>query len=425
MAAAVIVLNFAVIAITVWVIIGDNRRGTTPFFSLRNVFLFGLLYFQSFGLLSWVLDRPSNSPWHAIIRDSNYESSLTYVSMLLTFLLVFLTTYKLFKIRFRPKALDSVAGLSPLSMAQLAILLTIMAIAIWLAGRFGLKELMRFISSGIGVTATGAAAWAWSDRRKNPFFLSVLIGVALVNLAPHLTEYGRRGLLSIAGIVAWVMYYRIYFRFKPIKIVIVSLIIAIPTLTVLAAFSEARVKRPDSVAESLEFMVNADIKKGLRRLATFQGSAPISIWCVENHPSPNEYRHMYTPKAFVWFFLPRTFWPDKPQGLGITIPRLAGMTRVGGLNVGAGMIGHASAEGGWYAVILYAFLMAVGLKIMDAIVIARPSPLYRITFASALGDLFATSRGEVNYFLDIVLMSTVSGFVAIYLVSKLFPKQRQ
>jgi hypothetical protein len=424
MGALVILLDILVIVITVWVVMSDNKWRRTPLFSLRNVFLFGLLYFQSFGLLSWVLDRSANSPWYELIRDSDFETSLVYVSRLLAFLLTFLAVYKLVKIPVRPRPPDSVARLTPLSMAQMAILLTVIAIGIWLLGRFGLKDLMRFISSGIGVTATGAAAWAWSDRRKNPFFLTVLIGVAIVNLAPHLTEYGRRGLLSIAGVIAWVAYYRIYFRFKPIKIAIVSVIIAVPTLIVLAAFSEARVKRPDSVRESIEYMVSADIKKGFRRLATFQGSAPISVWCVENYPHPNEYRHMYTPKAFVWFFVPRSFWPEKPQGLGISIPKLAGMTRVGGLNVGAGIIGHASAEGGWYAVFVYAVLLAVGLKIMDTILIARPSPLYRITFAAALGDLFATSRGEVNYFLDIVVMSVFSGFVAMYFLSLLFPKER-
>jgi hypothetical protein len=421
----IVLLNVMIITITIWVVIRDNKRGKTPLFSLRNVFLFGLLYFQSFGLFSWILDRPSNGWWYVAVRDAGYETSMKYVLMLMTFLLFFLAVYRIINFRLRPRPLDPVARLSPLSMAHLAILLTLVAIVIWLAGRFGLKDLLRFISSGIGITATGAAAWAWCDRRRNPFFLVVLIGVALVNTAPHLTEYGRRGLVSIAGIVAWVMFYRIYFRFNPTKILIVSLIIAIPALVLLAAFSEARVKRPDSVRESIDYMMHADINKGLRRLATFQGSAPISIWCIENYPIPYSYRHMYTPKAFCWFFIPRSVWPGKPPGLGISIPRQAGMKRVGGLNVGAGLIGHASAEGGWYAVIVYAFLLAIGLKLTDSILIAWPSPLYRITFAAALGDLFATCRGEVNYFLDIVLMSTVSGFVAMYFLARFFSRRPQ
>ena len=283
--------------------------------------------------------------------------------------------------------------------------MTGLAIGVWLAGRFGMQDLMRFIAAGIGVTATGLAAWAWTSRLKELPYIAFVAMIALVNLVSHLTDYGRRGMVSVAAIVVWVLYYRIAYKFSTTKVIWVAILAGSPMLVLLAAFSEARVKRPDTTAEAIQYMIGADIGKGLRRLATFQGSAPISMWCIENYPEHSNYRHCYTAKALVWFFVPRAFWKGKPDGLGKAIPALAGMRNVGGLNVGAGMIGHACAEGGWYALLLYAAIIAAGLKVLDRLVVTHPSPLYRIPIASALGDLFATSRGEVNFFLDIMIIS--------------------
>jgi len=167
-------------------------------------------------------------------------------------------------------------------------------------------------------------------------------------------------------------------------------------------------------------MMKADIGRGMGRLMTFQGSAPISIWCMENFPKPNGYRHLYTLQATGWFFLPRAVWPDKPAGLGIQIPRMAGMRRVGGLNVGAGMVGHAMAEGGVYALIVYAMLLGIGIKFVDSLILQKNSVYYTVPLAASLGNVFATCRGEVNYFIDLTIISLVSAFIVTFVLGRLF-----
>ncbi len=411
-----LLLNCICIVITVFVVLRENSKKIVPLFSLRNVFLFGFLYFQSFGFFSWLLDRDSQGWWSFLVSDENYETSVYYGVCLNIFLIVFLVTYRFFKFKAKPE--KKIRELEPVQLFQLAIIMTLIAIAVWFLGRFGFRDLMRFISSGIGVTATGFAAWAWTSRVKNPAFILLVFAIAMVNLTPHLTDYGRRGIVSIAAIVAWVLYYRVSFRFNPVKLGVVTVLIAIPMLFVIAAFSEARVRRPESTVQAVQYMLKADINRGMRRLATFQGSAPISMWCMEHHPSPHRYRHCHSAAAFFFFFVPRSIWPEKPDGLGKSIPRLAGLKRVGGLNVGAGLTGHAFAEGGLYALVLYAVLIAILLKTIDIFIVVKISAIYRIPLAAGLGDLFATARGEVNFFLDIMMISIVSGLLVAMVLTR-------
>ena len=410
------ILNIFCIVVTIGVVVRDNQRRRTALFSFRNVFLAGYLYFQSFGFFSWILDKNSNGWWGAVVSDRNYQSSIMYGLMLNGFLLVFLIVYRQFPIKLKQQKLVSRSLQTPSYLMRLAVVMTVLSLTVWLMGQFAARDLLRHMSSGIGVTATGLATWALAYRIRNPVFIAMVAVIALLSLAPHLTDYGRRGIVYVAGVIAWVLFYRVTFKFNPARVFIVTILVGFPMLIVLAAFSEARVKRPDSTADAINYMMEADINKGMRRLATFQGAAPISIWCLENFPKPYDYRHCYTAKASVWFFVPRSIWPEKPPGLGVSIPRMAGMRGVGGLNVGAGLIGHACAEGGWYALILYAILLAIFLKWMDTLVLRRPSPLYQIPLASALGELFATARGEVNYFIDIMIISIITGFIVLKIV---------
>jgi hypothetical protein len=222
-------------------------------------------------------------------------------------------------------------------------------------------------------------------------------------------------------VIAWVGYRNIFHRISVIKAFAVFLVITSPMVLLLAAFSEARVRRPKTVAQSIEYMLEADIVHGLSRLGTFQGSAIISMWCMENFPRPYGYRHLHTLRATVHYFIPRAFWKEKPEGLGIQIPGMARLRNVGGLNVGAGLIGHAMAEGGIYAIVIYSVLIGYGLKFMDVYVETRSHFAYSIPMLSGLGQLFAVPRGEVNFFIDVMLIGIVSSFICIRSLDIIMP----
>lgn len=418
-----LVLNVICIVTALIVVIRDDKTKSVPLFSLRNIFIMGFLYFQSFGLFGWLFDREAQSWWSYLVKDTNYGTSSLFALYLNIFLLVFLFAYKKFKVSLKKEY--GTKYVTPRKLAQVSVILTIMALFIWLGGVLGLPgELMRFISAGVGTTATGLAAWAWaSDRNLNKLpYIVLVVCITLANVAPHLTDYGRRGIVSIAFVIAWALYYRFSFKYSATKIITTTALLGVPMFILLALFSEVRVSRPQSTADAAQAMLKADLGNGMQRLATTQGATPIAMWCMENYPQPNAYRHCHSATAVFLFFVPRIVWEDKPDGLGKAIPDLAGLTNVGGLNVGAGMIGHASAEGGFYAVVLYAILLGVFLKFLDSVIRAKSSPIYRVALAAALGDLFATSRGEVNFFLDIMVMAIISGLIVSLIVVKVTVK---
>lgn len=415
-----IIVNVAVAVAVINIMAKDNRAGQVPLFCCRNIFLMGFLFFQNFGLVVWLLNRRSHGQWAYRIRDSDSLTSLIYIACQSVALFFVFVAYRHFKPRFQAPS-NPLPSPSQTTCVIYAIGLSVIATLVWGLGFLVLKDLMVYISAGVGSTATGIAAYAWFRDRQNAalFFLLFVVGVA--SCLPHLTEYGRRGLLSLALVVAWAGHRKVIVHVNMTKLALVTLVLTSPMLVLLAAFSEARVRRPKSVGQAVEYMMEADLIHGFQRLANFQGSAVISMWCMEKYPKQFEYRHLYSARATVHYFIPRAFWPDKPEGLGIQIPDLARLRNVGGLNVGAGYIGHAMAEGGWYALILYSLLVGIGLKWMDGYVESRSHPVYAIPMLSGLGQLFAVPRGEVNFFIDTMFIGIVCSLFCMRMMRFLIP----
>ncbi len=417
-------LNLLAIVVTVHIVLRDNRTKIVPLFSFRNIFLAGYLYFQAFGLFLWLFNRRGHSWWSYLIVDNNFTTTANYTLLLNLFLVIFLLTYRLLPLKFRQVPLRHPSLAYPHRLMRLSVVMTFIAILVYIAGFFALNALCGLMAAGIGSTAVGLATWAWTRRINQPNYLFLLGIIVLINLTPHLTSFGRRGIVSLAFMIAWVIYYRVSFRFNPVKVAVISVFVGSPILIALAAFSEVRVHRPETPYEAVQLMVNADLRSGFERLATFQGSAVISMWCMEKHPEPHGYRWFHSLRATFHHFIPRAYWPEKPTGLGIMIPKLAGLKRVGGLNVGAGLIGHAAAEGGWPVLIAYAFILGAVLRLLDHLVLTHSSPLYRVPFACALGELFAVSRGEVAFFLDNMFIASFSGFMCLQVLLIFFTSKK-
>ena len=417
----VLIINALIAVGVISIVASDNRKGKVPLFSCRNVFLAGFLFFQNFGLNAWLLNRFGDAFWAYRVRDVDSMTSLKYVALQFICLLFIFGAYKFFNPRFRKSQRIDSQKISQQSLVLQSLALSLLATLVWGAGFIALKDLCVFISSGVGATATGVATYAWLRDRENPLLLALLVFVGAASCLPHLTEYGRRGLVSLAMIVAWVGHLKVMVRVNVPKLTMAILLFTSPMLVLLAAFSQARVRNPKSVSQAVKYMMEADIVHGLRRLANFQGSSTISMWCMEKYPERFEYRHLYSARATVHFFVPREFWPDKPIGLGIQIPKQARLRNVGGLNVGAGLIGHAMCEGGLYALIIYSILIGYGLKWMDNYVFSRSHLIYTLPMLSGLGQLFATPRGEVNFFIDAMLIGIVTSMLAMKAVNYLIP----
>ncbi len=400
-------------------------------FTYHNIFLLGTLHFQAIGMFQWASRRDEFDHWSWAIRDRKFATSLTFSLMLLTFLIVYRSLYshfskKSFGSSFSEQRAVFLEFLGTKQSVGISISLTFVAIVGWLTSlAIGQPQLGLMIAAGIGASATGFATWAACDRRNSVELWIFTFVTAFIHFVPHLTSYGRRGMMSIGLAVLWVMYLRFQSRVSNRKFVRIGLIVFLPFILALAAFSEVRVTWPKTTSEAVENLKRADLVRGVQRLAFLQNSSVISLWCIENHPRRFPYRPLNSLYALVTFPIPRAIWKEKPFGFGIAIPRWARMEGVGGLNVGAGLIGHVAHEGMWPTLFVYAVVFAFLIAKCDNWIRISHSPFILIPLGSALGELYAMARGEISYFAAILIISTTSGIVASVAASRFVAKYQR
>ncbi len=91
--------------------------------------------------------------------------------------------------------------------------------------------------------------------------------------------------------------------------------------------------------------------------------------------------------------IPRRVWENKPETLGITVAH--DMAHQTSTNWGLGPAGHAAYEGGILAMILYALLAAMGIRLMDDPLRQQPNNPFLISLhAAALPHVAGFARGD-------------------------------
>lgn len=109
-------------------------------------------------------------------------------------------------------------------------------------------------------------------------------------------------------------------------------------------------------------------------------------------------------------FIPRSIWPDKPEGLGIRLGEM--ITDIEGLSLNSLMLGEFWANFGWFT-FFFVFVIFLALLIVTKLrnVVQLNADTSRFLFFLA----FASWRHEFNYF----VFSILSGIAAIVLISTL------
>ncbi|MHC4775261.1 MAG: hypothetical protein ACYTBR_08345, partial [Planctomycetota bacterium] len=158
--------------------------------------------------------------------------------------------------------------------------------------------------------------------------------------------------------------------------------------------------------------------EGLEGLFGGQRCGRVSMWVMENYPDQYEYRHLHTLQYFFYFPVPRAWWTGKPTTLSKLLPtqaRLQGVNR-DALSIGPGIVGQAAAEGGWYALLIYAVVAGLFLRFFDEILFTNASSaLVVLAIGSALGQALGLARGAVAPF-AFILVSTIIGTLACMLL---------
>ena len=236
----------------------------------------------------------------------------------------------------------------------------------------------------------------------------------------QLGGFSRRGLLSMGLAILWCVFYRYLHIKRTAYLAMIFLALFLPSLLIVAGFTAIRKFDGMTQKEAVSQLGTKALQEGLQRLVGPTDTGPISLWLIENYPEKYAYRHMFTPLYTFGHFVPRAWWSNKPDTLSNIAVEQSGRVWRGKLNVGPGIIGHAAAEGGYYAVAIYGILAAMLTKLIDSIAkYNNTNPYIVVPIGCALAEIFASARGETSYMLAVGGSGTLGVLLFMLIVVKL------
>ena len=397
--------------------------------SLRNLFLFGYVHFTLSGTATALLTGDISGLTVENLTRTGFKATV----MITVFLIVFLWSYDRGWIAKRLANRLPRTSVEPgdVSMLILAAIMTLIAVGL----RFGVKiPYIATIASMAGVgsaaVACGAVGWVWARRLLNPAMSLYGSIIVAVNILTAITgAFGRRTLVAVLGGLLWGMYYN-HWRYLSLgKVTKRFVFCAVIPVILVALFSSARnpgEHERTAMEHIREIARTGSLKSGLELLAS-GGGGGAGLWAIENYPSQFPYRHMMTIWYFLVYDVPRAWWPAKPLPLSILVPIQADVQGVAqGVHTRpAGIIGNAAAEGGWYALIVYAVVGGLFLRFFDQLIQdSVTSPFVVLPMGSALGQSLGLARGETAIFANIFVTSAILVWLFMLTWAKLIERNQ-
>lgn len=412
-----VLLALAVVA----VMFRDHRLGTCELISCRNVGLIGLILFQ---LTSCAYSMFTGDNSKYLIADPAW-AGLQFVAMIVTFLFLALWSYRAgwFVTRLAARLPTTSAQPSDMALLLNAFLITVLAALL----RFGfmiplISIVTGIVGIGLNAVAGGLVGWVWGRRLLNPaiMFYSLLIVAANMTIVMTLS-FGRRGLVAVGASIIWGMYYSYWRHLRTTSIISRAGLISLPPIIFLALFTSVRSSKEHfrSAGEQFQQIVQGgNVVRGMVSLLSGQYAGSVSMFLIENYPENYEYRHLQSIYYFFILPVPRQWWPDKPYPISMEIAQQARISRVNWkkLKLGPGIVGHAAAEGGFYALILYGIVGGLFFRFFDEVVrLNIDSPFVVLAIGSSLGQFLGLARGSVPNFAFIAVL-TIAGSLFIMIV---------
>ena len=402
----------------------DHHRGTCELLSCRNMALLGLILFQ---LTSCAYSLYTGDHSHYRLSNAAW-AGFQFVVMAAIFIVLSLWAYRRgWLVTTLARRLPT-TGAMPSDTALLfnAALMTVLAVAL----RFGvtiplISIVAGAVGTGLSAVSGGLVGWVLGRRLLNPVIMvySLLIIAANLTIVMTLT-FGRRGLVAVGGAIIWGMYYSAWRHLRTSGILTRMGLASLAPLILLALFTSVRSsgEHERTVAEQLRKITQGgDVVRGVRGLLNGQYAGSISLFLIENYPENHEYRHLESVSYFFMLPIPRQWWPGKPIPLSMEIAREARLSRVNWnrLKIGPGVIGHAAAEGGWYALILYGIIGGLFFRFFDEIIrINIDSPFVVLAVGSALGHFLGLPRGSVPNFAFLAVLTIGGSLLIMILLGK-------
>ncbi len=414
LAAIYCVLMILVVAISLY---RGSQRRDLGFINLRMFFLVGMVYYQFYAFIFPMLTDDYGP--YVVVDTTRVGAIFIWLSFL--FMVSFYWSYEV--------AYRKTAGSNqrPMFFGQanavfflgVALLLAIVSIMLRFSGFIPvIGPLLNHVCIAASAASAAVVFYVFGKSLLNPFIVLGGTAIALIDgLNAIMTAFGRRPLVGVLGACLAGLYYAhlVEGRTKAAWMKIIPVLAV--GMVVLTAFSALRNERDIEGAERLSYMARFMSVENL--LEPFHGpdTGLATAFLIDSRPDDIAHSPLFAARYFFLHFVPRGIYEDKPDPQSLRIPmenKTKGVAH-GTHTVGPGIVGHAAADGGWYAALFYGVAIGVILGILDAwMAVGTTSPLGVAVYMCSLGQTFALSRGESSIFLGIILLGIFSMLFMLY-----------
>jgi hypothetical protein len=270
-----------------------------------------------------------------------------------------------------------------------------------------LAQVMVHVGNKAIVFALVLAFAAWYRQRSNPVLLLTLLAVVLFALVLAIRAGGgRRTFLGVMMTVPLCFYWLGLRYKKPVFNLTLAGLFAVLVILLVGAYTQVRHfdRRGEKKERNLmnSFAALQEIPSHLFELDVEvlggQNAAQTSLAAIHLYTTELEPRPFHTLIYVLVNPIPRAVWPDKPVGLGYSLPK---DSRVRGTRAtwGPGIVGHGFHEGGLHMLVFYGLLCALALRFLDELLVRQPgNPYILAAFATMTPHIVGWSRGDIGTF---------------------------
>lgn len=413
---------FGLAGLLLLMMLWQRLRGTCELISVRNFAFLGLIVFQ----ITSVGFRMFTGQFAPFVISQPGKMGLIFAIEVTIFVVILLLAYRYGWLvrRVAARAPRAPEAGSTGTLLTLSVLLTMIAVPLRFAVPIpAVGVVADMVGVGASAIACGLVGWVWAPRLLNPATIMMAGIILLANLFIVMTgEFGRRNLIAIFGCMIWGMYYS-HWRYLPDRKLLTALaVMAAGPVIFLALYTSVRssAEHDRTAGQQLQHITTGgNVKSGMMMLLDGQNTGTETLWLIENYPENFEPTPLMTITYFFEVNVPRLFWPDKPEPLSTKVATQARIRKVNRdrIKLSPGILGQIQADGGWYALILYALIGGLMLRFFDEMILVQASsPFVVLPIGSALGQILGLARGDTSTFANTYFI-TVFGTLLIMLMA--------
>ena len=399
-------------------IVRDGVSRRVEIASARNLFLIGFVVFQSFSAATAM----TTGLFGEVPVRTPLPTGFLFFILTSVALAIFLRTWRKSKIAAKASSLPAKLDFKETSSLWL---MSFICLGFGLISKFVLVFVPIFgvlsvqLATGMFAASVGLAAWQWSRSPWNAANLLLFLAISVVVIGAMLSgAFGRRPLLTVMLVIGFAYYWRVA-RYKDPRQVFtraffLALIVSGPMILFTAARKGSERERSASdFVSAVASIQPSDISKSIISLLSGQDTAANSMWIIENMGDryPHDYAH--SVRYLLLHPIPRAYFPTKPDGLGHTMVKDAGIPKKPkNFTVGPGFVGHIWNDWPYLCIFIYPWLVGILVKFLDTILIRyTDSPLPTMLASVTMAQVTGLPRGELSLF----IFNGASAFLGAYL----------